>query len=86
MCEVLPTATFVNPGRSMRVKFTTANKTMQNNYATQIKVLPNGTLFMKKKLCCIFSSVRMVSTKNIVFCNQMKPIKLCLPKCYELQQ
>lgn len=39
MCEMLPTATFVSPGRSMRVKFTTADKTMQNHHATQIKVL-----------------------------------------------
>jgi hypothetical protein len=49
MCEVLPTATFVNPGRSMRVKFTTANKTMQNNYATQIKVLPNEHIIYEEE-------------------------------------
>jgi len=36
ICSGLPTATFVNPGRSMRVKFTTADKTPKNNHISDI--------------------------------------------------
>ena len=49
--ETLPTATFVNPGRSMRVKFTTAEKAMKSHYETVIEVshISEGTI------CFIFS-------------------------------